>query len=181
MRSRAFRSARNATLCLYRPAATSVMLAPQHVAGVRLADTPEHAAVDGTVITMTPALLRGEPRLEALFAPFRECVELRWVAGDAHAGTQRAEAARRRPRRRARAPLQRRERASPPARSGTSRAPCKLTGCNLGNGRPLWTGFSAMCPPSTSRTAPALLTVRVNGNSYESNFHVNGEDGGGCN
>jgi len=38
-----------------------------------------------------------------------------------------------------------------------------------------------MCSPSTSRTAPAFLTVRVNGNSYERNFHVNGEDGGGCN
>ena len=38
-----------------------------------------------------------------------------------------------------------------------------------------------MCSPSTSRTARALLTVRVNGNSYEHNFHVNGEDGGGCN
>ncbi len=29
--------------------------------------------------------------------------------------------------------------------------------------------------------APAFLTVRVNGNSYERNFHVNGKDGGGCN
>ena len=82
----------------------------------------------------------------------------------------------------------------------------KLTGRNLGNGRRPLDGLhlravrravpledvhhagaasscvgSAMCPPSNSRTAPAFLTVRVNGNSYERNFHVDGEGGGGCN
>jgi len=43
---------------------------------VRLADAPEHDAKDGATITLSPALLRGDPRLEALFAPFRECVVL---------------------------------------------------------------------------------------------------------
>jgi hypothetical protein len=43
---------------------------------VRLADAPEHAVIDGATITLPPALLRGDARLEALFAPFRECVVL---------------------------------------------------------------------------------------------------------
>lgn len=43
---------------------------------MRLADAPEHDAADGTTITLSPALLRGDTRLEALFAPFHECVVL---------------------------------------------------------------------------------------------------------
>jgi hypothetical protein len=43
---------------------------------VRLADAPDHDAKDRPTITLSPALLRGDPRLEALFAPFRECVVL---------------------------------------------------------------------------------------------------------
>jgi hypothetical protein len=43
---------------------------------VRLADAPEHDAKDGPILTLSPALLRGDPRLEPLFALFRECVVL---------------------------------------------------------------------------------------------------------
>jgi len=43
---------------------------------VRLADAPEPGALDGATLTLPAALLRGDPRLEALFAPFRECVVL---------------------------------------------------------------------------------------------------------
>lgn len=43
---------------------------------VRLAEAPEHDAVDDATITLPPALLRGDPRLEALFAPFHACVVL---------------------------------------------------------------------------------------------------------
>lgn len=43
---------------------------------MRLADAPAHDAADELTLTLSPALLRGEPRLEALFAPFRECVVL---------------------------------------------------------------------------------------------------------
>jgi hypothetical protein len=43
---------------------------------VRRADAPEDDAKDGTTLTLSPARLRGDPRLEALFAPFRECVVL---------------------------------------------------------------------------------------------------------
>jgi hypothetical protein len=45
---------------------------------VRLADAPDHDArrADGPSITLSPALLRGDTRLEALFAPFSECVVL---------------------------------------------------------------------------------------------------------
>lgn len=43
---------------------------------MRLADAPEHDAADGTTITLAPLLLRGDPRLEALFAPFHESVVL---------------------------------------------------------------------------------------------------------
>jgi hypothetical protein len=44
---------------------------------VKLADAPEDATrVDGATIALTPALLRGDARLLALFAPFRECVVL---------------------------------------------------------------------------------------------------------
>ncbi|MEA2750967.1 MAG: hypothetical protein QOI41_5110 [Myxococcales bacterium] len=43
---------------------------------MRLADAPADDAADGTSITLSPALLRGDARLEALFEPFRECVVL---------------------------------------------------------------------------------------------------------
>ena len=43
---------------------------------MRLADAPEHDAVDGATIALSPSLLRGDARLEALFAPFRACVVL---------------------------------------------------------------------------------------------------------
>jgi hypothetical protein len=43
---------------------------------VRLADVSDPTAVDGPTITLPPALLRGDARLEALFAPFHECVVL---------------------------------------------------------------------------------------------------------
>ena len=43
---------------------------------MRLADAPEPSVADGATIALTPALLRGDARLEALFAPFRECVVL---------------------------------------------------------------------------------------------------------
>jgi hypothetical protein len=43
---------------------------------VQLADAPGSQTEDGTTIALAPALLRGDPRLEALFAPFRECVVL---------------------------------------------------------------------------------------------------------
>lgn len=43
---------------------------------MRLADAPDAASLDGAVITLSSALLRGDPRLEALFAPFRTCVVL---------------------------------------------------------------------------------------------------------
>ena len=43
---------------------------------MRLAEAPEPDAADGSTITLSPALLRGDARLEALFAPFRECVVL---------------------------------------------------------------------------------------------------------
>lgn len=43
---------------------------------MRLAEAPEPETADGTTITLPPGLLRGDPRLEALFAPFRECVVL---------------------------------------------------------------------------------------------------------
>src|SRR5438270_5850542 len=43
---------------------------------VRLADAPEHDAADEKTLTLSTELLRGDPRLEALFAPFRACVVL---------------------------------------------------------------------------------------------------------
>jgi hypothetical protein len=44
---------------------------------VRLADAPDDVAyADGATIAMPHALLGGDARLEALFAPFRECVVL---------------------------------------------------------------------------------------------------------
>lgn len=43
---------------------------------MRLADAPEGATTEGATLTLTPSLLRGDARLEALFAPFRECVVL---------------------------------------------------------------------------------------------------------
>jgi hypothetical protein len=44
---------------------------------VRLADAPDDVThADGTTIAIPPALLGGDARLEALFAPFRECVVL---------------------------------------------------------------------------------------------------------
>ncbi|CAN5925597.1 hypothetical protein BH11MYX4_BH11MYX4_06550 [soil metagenome] len=43
---------------------------------MRLADAPDQEASDGPIIELTPALLRGDARLIALFAPFRECVVL---------------------------------------------------------------------------------------------------------
>ena len=43
---------------------------------MRLADAPEPSSVDGASLALTPALLRGDARLEALFAPFRQCVVL---------------------------------------------------------------------------------------------------------
>ncbi len=43
---------------------------------MRLADAPDHDAADGPSITLSAALLRGDERLVALFAPFRECVLL---------------------------------------------------------------------------------------------------------
>lgn len=44
---------------------------------VNLADAPEDTLrVDAPTIALTPALLRGDARLVALFAPFRECVVL---------------------------------------------------------------------------------------------------------
>jgi hypothetical protein len=43
---------------------------------VQLADAPEQAVIDGPTLTLPAALLRGDSRLEALFAPFRECVVL---------------------------------------------------------------------------------------------------------
>lgn len=43
---------------------------------MELADAPGPDVVDGAAITLTAALLRGDPRLEALFEPFRECVLL---------------------------------------------------------------------------------------------------------
>jgi hypothetical protein len=46
------------------------------VAGVRLADVSDPAVADGATITLPSVLLRGDARLEALFAPFRECVVL---------------------------------------------------------------------------------------------------------
>ncbi len=42
---------------------------------MRLADAPATDS-DGLTLTLSPALLRGDPRLEALFAPFRTCVVL---------------------------------------------------------------------------------------------------------
>lgn len=42
----------------------------------RLADAPAPDEADGARITIAPGLLRGDPKLEALFAPFRECVVL---------------------------------------------------------------------------------------------------------
>ena len=43
---------------------------------MRLADAPEGTSIDGPAISLPGPLLRGNPRLEALFAPFRECVVL---------------------------------------------------------------------------------------------------------
>ena len=43
---------------------------------MRLADAPAQDEPDGSLITVAPALLRGDARLEALLAPFRECVVL---------------------------------------------------------------------------------------------------------
>jgi hypothetical protein len=43
---------------------------------VRLADAPEHAVIDGAIVNLPTALLRGDPRLEALFARFHEAVAL---------------------------------------------------------------------------------------------------------
>lgn len=43
---------------------------------MRLADAPDDALVDGPALSLSPALLRGDPRLEALFAPFDACVVL---------------------------------------------------------------------------------------------------------
>lgn len=45
---------------------------------MRLADAPDDPSVDqaAKTLALSPALLRGDPRLEALFAPFRECVVL---------------------------------------------------------------------------------------------------------
>lgn len=43
---------------------------------MRLAEAPEPESADGRIITLAPGLLRGDPRLEALFEPFRECVVL---------------------------------------------------------------------------------------------------------
>lgn len=43
---------------------------------MRLADAAEHDAADGPSITLSPALLREDARLLALFAPFGECVVL---------------------------------------------------------------------------------------------------------
>jgi hypothetical protein len=43
---------------------------------VRLAEAPEPESADGPTITLPSGLLRGDARLEALFAPFRECVVL---------------------------------------------------------------------------------------------------------
>jgi hypothetical protein len=47
------------------------MLALMH-----LADALGQDVVDGPAIALSPALLRADPRLEALFAPFRSCVVL---------------------------------------------------------------------------------------------------------
>lgn len=41
---------------------------------MRLADAPENDADDATPLVLPVALLRGDPRLEALYAPFHECV-----------------------------------------------------------------------------------------------------------
>ena len=41
-----------------------------------LADAPGQEVLDGATIRLTEALLGGDPRLEALFEPFRECVVL---------------------------------------------------------------------------------------------------------
>jgi hypothetical protein len=41
-----------------------------------LADAPDATVKDGATIALTPALLVGDPRLEKLFARFRECVVL---------------------------------------------------------------------------------------------------------
>jgi hypothetical protein len=46
---------------------------------MRLADAPVPNVVDGATIAHSPSLLRGDARLEALFAPFRECVVLHEV------------------------------------------------------------------------------------------------------
>jgi hypothetical protein len=43
---------------------------------VRLADAPDLTTVDGATFALSPALLRGDPRLEALFLPFQACVAL---------------------------------------------------------------------------------------------------------
>ena len=48
----------------------------RYLAAVRLADAPEPQVEDASTIALPQALLRGDARLEALFAPFRECVVL---------------------------------------------------------------------------------------------------------
>lgn len=49
---------------------------PEYSGGVRLADAPATDDADEKAMTLSSALLRGDVRLEALFAPFRVCVVL---------------------------------------------------------------------------------------------------------
>lgn len=79
-----------ATVVRNAPLASPIPVAPVSVS-MRLADAPEGAAVDGPSIAFPAGLLRGDPRLEALFAPLRECVvlhEAEFHEGNAARGTR---------------------------------------------------------------------------------------------
>ena len=133
---------------------------------MRLADTPEHAAVDGTVITMTPALVLGEPRIEALFAPCRECVALR--CGRRSCGNAA---------RRGSSSSSKKKSTSSVAAARASQGP---PSSRVSSGR----GWGLQCDvPALDFKDSARVPDRSRQRQqvYERNFYVNGEDGGGCN